>query len=410
MFHPSLASAGLRLVGLAFITALIVACAPEDSGSLAESQPIIPELDQSTTKDGDVSLEAPPLIADEDPPESKLPESLSPISTALPLFGHKVNSSEYFDTEDTSTLQSPDMYSLGELVSGLTFTQALTYLDFLPRDFSAGQAGFELGVVVVILEENSLQQCFSLTSSGPSGILPKLCIRQQQIPFQERIGIKADVYQLETESLYIEYVRGGWLGIGTSADLVRTYRWDDSMVPVLRLRYIADGVFTEISTMGDGLGLEEMVSIAELPVIPLTTAAIASCPVSEPNATRAVFRNTSQLGYQNMDGTLFTEFWPEGRIIFRPGGPGHIHPDGSLEMKWPWFRTIEGDVVIGGRRLDAQAPPMPQVILRGIPDGYGETGFHPSSLIWPSEGCWEVTARVDETTLTFITLVILDKE
>ena len=53
---------------------------------------------------------------------------------------------------------------------------------------------------------------------------------------------------------------------------------------------------------------------------------------------------------------------------------------------------------------------MPQVILRGRPDGYGETGIHPSTLIFPSEGCWEVTANVGETTLTFITLVILDKE
>jgi hypothetical protein len=48
---------------------------------------------------------------------------------------------------------------------------------------------------------------------------------------------------------------------------------------------------------------------------------------------------------------------------------------------------------------------MPTVILRGEPDGYGETGFHPSGLIWPGEGCWEVTARVGEESLTFVTLV-----
>jgi hypothetical protein len=48
---------------------------------------------------------------------------------------------------------------------------------------------------------------------------------------------------------------------------------------------------------------------------------------------------------------------------------------------------------------------MPTVVLKGEPDGYGETGFHPSGLIWPGEGCWEVTARVGKESLTFVTLV-----
>ena len=144
--------------------------------------------------------------------------------------------------------------------------------------------------------------------------------------------------------------------------------------------------------------------------IPLSADATASCPVSEPNATRVVLGISRQFGYQSMDGTLITELWPEGRVIFRPGIRGHIHPDGSIEIKWPWFRTIEGVIVVEGRRLDAEAPPMPQVILRGRPDGYGETGIHPSTLIFPSEGCWEVTASVGETTLTLVTLVMLDKE
>jgi hypothetical protein len=42
----------------------------------------------------------------------------------------------------------------------------------------------------------------------------------------------------------------------------------------------------------------------------------------------------------------------------------------------------------------------------GVPDGYGETGFHPSGLRFPTPGCWEVTAKVGETSLTFVTLVV----
>ena len=63
-------------------------------------------------------------------------------------------------------------------------------------------------------------------------------------------------------------------------------------------------------------------------------------------------------------------------------------------------------MVITGRRLDAPAPPMPVITLRGVPDGYGKTGFHPSGLIFPSAGCWEVTAKVGDARLTFVTLVV----
>ena len=141
---------------------------------------------------------------------------------------------------------------------------------------------------------------------------------------------------------------------------------------------------------------------------PLTGAAMAACPVSLPNVTTSPNEHfvSPISGYQNADGTLFTMLWAEGKVIFRPGGPGRINSDGSLGMKWPWYRTIPGAVVIGGRRLDAPAPPMHPVLLRGIPDGYSETGFHPSGLLFPSEGCWEVTAKVGKASLTFVTLVV----
>jgi hypothetical protein len=56
-------------------------------------------------------------------------------------------------------------------------------------------------------------------------------------------------------------------------------------------------------------------------------------------------------------------------------------------MKFWWWRGVDGELEITGRRLDANAPPM----SASIPDGYGETGFQASALIFPTEGCWEVT-------------------
>lgn len=141
---------------------------------------------------------------------------------------------------------------------------------------------------------------------------------------------------------------------------------------------------------------------------PLTREAMAACPVSLPNLTQSPDEHyiSARSGYGNARGTMFFGLWPGGVVTFRPDGPGQASPDGSLAMKFWFYRTVPGEVVIGGRRLDAAAPPMPQQILRGKADGYGETGFHPSGLVFPGEGCWEVSAAIGEEKLTFVTLVL----
>ena len=52
--------------------------------------------------------------------------------------------------------------------------------------------------------------------------------------------------------------------------------------------------------------------------------------------------------------------------------------------------------------LDGSAPPL----IADIPDGYGDTGFQSSGVIFPAEGCWEVTGKVGTTVLTFVTRVV----
>jgi hypothetical protein len=133
-----------------------------------------------------------------------------------------------------------------------------------------------------------------------------------------------------------------------------------------------------------------------------------TCPVSLPNVTKSPDEHyvPTGLAFQNADGTIFTTPWPNGEVVFEPGGPGTINPDGSMSMKWPWYRTVPGEVVIHGLRLDRASAAMPAEILRGPADGYGEIGFHPSILTFPTEGCWQITARVGDATLTFVTRVV----
>ena len=94
--------------------------------------------------------------------------------------------------------------------------------------------------------------------------------------------------------------------------------------------------------------------------------------------------------------------WSNGTVVFKPGGAGFVTRDGSLGMKFGWRRGVSGRLRIDGRRLDDTAPP-----LRGeVPTGYGDRGFQATYVIFPTPGCLEVTGRVGEASVTFVTRVV----
>jgi hypothetical protein len=97
--------------------------------------------------------------------------------------------------------------------------------------------------------------------------------------------------------------------------------------------------------------------------------------------------------------------WPDGTVIFKPGGAGFQTSDGALGMKFGWTRGGRGQIAVTGRRLDGDAPPL----RSHFNGGYGDSGFTPSYLMFPTPGCWEVTAQLgdlNESKLTFVTKVV----
>ncbi len=144
------------------------------------------------------------------------------------------------------------------------------------------------------------------------------------------------------------------------------------------------------------------ITLATFEVQPKTSTAqpqsiaLPACPVTAPNGSTPPGEAYAPEHHGN--GALFTVLWPEGNILM---GPHNVEPDGSLSMKFVWWRGVKGKLTIEGRRLDAAAPPL----RADIPDGYGDSGIQASALIFPTEGCWEVTGRVGDAALTFVTRV-----
>lgn len=93
-----------------------------------------------------------------------------------------------------------------------------------------------------------------------------------------------------------------------------------------------------------------------------------------------------------------------GKFVFEPGGSGFVDHDGALGIKFAWERYKPGLLHVGGRRLDG-----PAAFARAyISNGYGDVGFQPTYLIFPTPGCWEITGFVGdlrESAVTFVMLV-----
>jgi hypothetical protein len=92
-------------------------------------------------------------------------------------------------------------------------------------------------------------------------------------------------------------------------------------------------------------------------------------------------------------------------------GPWHINEDRTIwtwdqpfvagaRVNTMWMRPENVDLVITGRRLDGDATPLQVRLAKDSTATYIAT-----SLMFPSAGCWEVTATAGSSTLTFVTKV-----
>ena len=97
--------------------------------------------------------------------------------------------------------------------------------------------------------------------------------------------------------------------------------------------------------------------------------------------------------YSNQDQSLLASAWWTGEqeSYLRAGKDG---------VKVGWFRPAGALLEIRGQRLDGQAPPLEAHVPCCYP-----TQFQATGLIFPTEGCWEVSAKAAESELAFVVWV-----
>jgi hypothetical protein len=131
-----------------------------------------------------------------------------------------------------------------------------------------------------------------------------------------------------------------------------------------------------------------------------------ACDVTVPNGIVAGSSERQDSSYGNALLSVGPfGLWPDGTVLFKPGGAGFVTRDGALGMKFGWTRGVRGTLNVSGRRLDGAAPPL----IFETNNGYGDIGFQASYLIFPTPGCWEVAAQVgerEESKITFVTKVV----
>jgi hypothetical protein len=126
-----------------------------------------------------------------------------------------------------------------------------------------------------------------------------------------------------------------------------------------------------------------------------------SCPVTIPNGSRPLGPMPARHG----NGLLWTGLPRDGRLVV---SPDRVGPDGSIF--WTKLIWIAGGVWGGGlqvqmHRLDAPAPVLYPDVVSGRLSGWSGPSWA-ARMRFSSEGCWKVTGKVDDVSLSFVVEVV----
>jgi len=104
------------------------------------------------------------------------------------------------------------------------------------------------------------------------------------------------------------------------------------------------------------------------------------------------------------NGLLSTTLPGRGVLLAR------ADPDGLFQkLGWLPHTTLPDALTVRGERLDAASPPMRVLSVNwgpSIAPGRPQIGSWRSAVKFPSEGCWRITGRVQDLTLSYVVRVV----
>lgn len=131
--------------------------------------------------------------------------------------------------------------------------------------------------------------------------------------------------------------------------------------------------------------------------------ATQSCPVTLPNGSRPAGQPRTMTWYGN--GLLWAGVARDGTYAVPQD---RVDPDGSIfnKLLWvtmpPWSRPT-----ISGERLDASAPPLRVISVNQGSFSNADKPSYASAVSFPTAGCWRLTARVDDVSLSYVVEVVV---
>jgi hypothetical protein len=135
----------------------------------------------------------------------------------------------------------------------------------------------------------------------------------------------------------------------------------------------------------------------------LRIEATASCPVTLPNGNRPP-RQPRNVGWYG-NGLLWAGLTADG-VDAAP--PDRVDPNGAIANKLLWVTTPPTQVpTLAGERIDATAAPLR---VLGMNHGSFSSAANPSFMspvVFPMAGCWRLTARVGDISLTYVVRVVV---
>jgi hypothetical protein len=170
-------------------------------------------------------------------------------------------------------------------------------------------------------------------------------------------------------------------------------------------RYSFGRTFSALPVVPGGIGRFRHLQLLGVAMPPATT----TCPVTIPNSTGPPPGLAANASWHT-NGFLWTRLPLNGVLVPDPGNVGWPgDPEGSIGTKLFWFAAHQdGELTLRGQRLDSLSPQLLIVrrVNRGTSTGFRGTGTWATPVTFPSEGCWRLTARVADVSLSFVLKVV----